>query len=179
MITSRMSQQQEMKLCSLFNHPKLSLLFKASVHGFCTYTFHQKCDRQGPTVTVAYNNSGYVFGGYVSKDYSQSNQYIVDEKAFLFSFNEREVDKDPLRVVSTNAQNSFYDTNTGPNFNSLVFLYNNTATVYSNPGTYDFDPVQMHGNDLQLSECEVYRVEAEGEIYYTNSAFQSKQRWFT
>ncbi|XP_050949776.1 interferon induced protein 44c2 isoform X4 [Labeo rohita] len=28
-----------------------------------------------------------------------------------------------------------------------------------NPGTYQFDPQKMHGNDLELTECEVYRVE--------------------
>lgn len=164
-INSRLSKKQEMKLCALLGHAKLSLLYKASVHSFNSNIFHQKCDRQGPTVTVAYNNSGYIFGAYISKDYAQTGQNIVDDKAFLFSFNEREVDKAPLRVVSTEAQRSYIDGNTGPNFNSLLFIYNNTATVYSNPGTYNFDPAEMHGNDLQLSECEVYRVE--GELYFS------------
>lgn len=138
---------------------RLGLLFKASVHGYTGPVFHQKCDRQGPTLTVAYNNSGYIFGAYTSKDYAQTGQNIEDEKAFLFSFSEREMKKDPLRVVSGQPQYSFYDGAAGPHFNSLVFLNNNTATVYSNPGTYVFDPLEMHGNDLQLVECEVYRVE--------------------
>ncbi|XP_053484657.1 interferon induced protein 44c2 [Ictalurus furcatus] len=163
-INSRLSKKQEMKLCALLGHAKLSLLYKASMHGFNSNIFHEKCDRQGPTVTVAYNNSGYIFGAYISKDYAQTGQNIVDDKAFLFSFNEREVDKAPLRVVSTEAQRSYIDGNTGPNFNSLLFIYNNTATVYSNPGTYNFDPAEMHGNDLQLSECEVYRVEGFGSL---------------
>lgn len=163
-VTSRLSKQQEAKLCSLLGHSNLSLLFKGSVHGFTANAFHQKCDRQGATVTVAYNNSGYVFGAYTSKNYAQTGQNIIDEEAFLFSFQEREVDKAPLCVMSTNAQYSFYDTTSGPNYDSLVFLYNNTAMVYSNPGTYHFDPVQMHGNDLHLSECEVYRVEGEIDL---------------
>lgn len=162
-IKSRLSKQQEMKLCSLLGHVKLNLLFKASVHGFTADAFHRKCDRQGPTVTVAYNNSGYICGGYTSKDYAQTNQNIADDKAFLFSFKEGEVDKAPLRVVSTEANRSLVDGNSGPNYVSMVFLYNNTATVYSNPGTYNFDPVEMHGNDLQLCECEAYRVE--GEVF--------------
>ncbi|XP_053353471.1 interferon-induced protein 44-like [Clarias gariepinus] len=158
-ITSRLSMEQELKLCSLLGQDKLTLLFKASVHGFTADAFHRKCDRQGSTVTVAYNDSGYIFGAYTSKDYTQTGQNIMDDKAFMFSFNEREVDKAPLRWTSTNAQCSFIDGNTGPNYVSLLFLHNNTATVYSNPGTYNFIPVEMHGNDLQLSECEVYRVE--------------------
>lgn len=165
-IKSNLSKQQEMKLCSLLGHAKLSLLFKASVHSFYMNSFHQKCDRQGPTVTVAYNNSGYIFGAYTSKDYAQTGQNIADDKAFLFSFNAHDVDKAPLRVVSTEAQRAFIDGTTGPNYISLVFLYNNTATVFSSPNTYLFDPVEMHGNDLQLSECEVYRVE--GEIHFSS-----------
>ncbi|XP_060729650.1 interferon induced protein 44c2 [Tachysurus vachellii] len=163
-IKSHLSKQQEMKLCSLLGQAKLSLLFKASVHGFNINIFHQKCDRQGPTVTVGYNNSGYIFGAYTSKDYALTGQNIADDQAFLFSFNAHDMDKAPLRVVSTEAQRAFIDGNTGPNYISLVFLYNNTATVYSNPNTYLFDPVEMHGNDLQLSECEVYRVEGFGSL---------------
>ncbi|XP_053353477.1 interferon-induced protein 44-like [Clarias gariepinus] len=161
-VTSCLSKEQELKLCSLLGHVKLSLLFKASVHGFTADAFHRKCDRQGPTVTVAYNYSGYIFGAYTSKDYAQTGQKIADDKAFLFSLNEGEVDKDPLRVVST--KHAFTDGNTEPNYGSLIFLHNNTATVYSNPGIYNFIPVEMHGNDLQLSECEVYRVEGFGSL---------------
>ncbi|KAL6489669.1 hypothetical protein MHYP_G00000140 [Metynnis hypsauchen] len=163
-VTSRLSRQQEQKLCSMLGCNRLSLLFKASVHGYSGPVFHQKCDRQGPTVTVAYNNSGYIFGAYTSRDYAQTNQNIADDKAFLFSFNEREMKKDPLRVVSGDTQQSFIDGAAGPNFQSLVFLNNNTATVHSNPGVYRFNPVEMHGNDLQLVECEVYRVEGAGSI---------------
>ncbi|XP_049338792.1 interferon-induced protein 44-like isoform X1 [Astyanax mexicanus] len=158
-VTSRLSKQQEMKLCSMLSCSRLSLLFKASVHGYTGAAFHQKCDNQGPTVTVAYNISGYIFGAYTSKNYAQTGQNILDENAFLFSFNEREMKKDPLRVVCAAGQYSSYDTSTGPYFHSLVFLHNDTPTVYSNPGTFNFDPVEMHGNDLQLIECEVYRVE--------------------
>ncbi|MCI4377774.1 hypothetical protein PGIGA_G00207160 [Pangasianodon gigas] len=162
-ITSKLTRQQELKLCSLLGHAKLSLLFKASMHGFTASAFHQKCDRQGPTVTVAYNNSGYIFGAYISKDYAQTGQNIADDKAFLFSFNDHEADKPPLRVVSTDTNCSFQDVNTGPHYVSLAFLYNNT-TVHSKPGTYNFDPVEMHGNDLQLIELEVYRVEGFGSL---------------
>ncbi|KAL7879377.1 hypothetical protein SRHO_G00016310 [Serrasalmus rhombeus] len=163
-VTSRLSRQQEKKLCSMLGCNRLHLLFKASVHGYTGDAFHRKCDRQGPTVTVSYNQSGYVFGAYTSRDYAQTNQNIADEKAFLFSFNDQEVKKDPLRVASGEPQRSHHDGAGGPNFISLVFLYNNTATVYSNPGTYPFDPAEIHGNDLQLAECEVYRVEGAGAL---------------
>ncbi|KTF75526.1 hypothetical protein cypCar_00031228 [Cyprinus carpio] len=176
-VTSSLNKWQRKKLCSLLNHANLSLLFKASVHGFNATTFHQKCNTQGPTVIVAYNKSGYVFGAFTSKSYAQTGQNVVDSKAFLFSFNDKEMKEDPLRVVTANPQYSFTDN--GPNFDSLVFLYNNSATVSSYPGTYQFDPQKMHGNDLQLTECEVYRVEdCEGlmEKPWRNVQWNSERR---
>ncbi|XP_049339087.1 interferon-induced protein 44-like [Astyanax mexicanus] len=100
-VTSRLSKQQEMKLCSMLSCSRLSLLFKGSVHGYTGAAFHQKCDNQGPTVTVAHNISGYIFGAYTSKNYAQTGQNIADANAFLFSFNEREMKKDPLRAFRT------------------------------------------------------------------------------
>ncbi|XP_067308436.1 interferon-induced protein 44-like isoform X2 [Pseudorasbora parva] len=162
-ITSSLTEWQKKKLCSLFSHASFSLLFKASVHGYHLTTFHQKCNIQGPTVIVAYNKSGYVFGAFTSKNFGQTSQNIVDDKAFLFSFNDKEMKEDPLRVFSGNPQFAFTDN--GPNFGSLVFLYNNTTTVRSIPaGAYRFDPQKMHGNDLYLTECEVYRVEECGGL---------------
>ncbi|XP_066536573.1 interferon induced protein 44c2 [Hoplias malabaricus] len=163
-VTSRLSRQQENKICSMLGCSRLSLLYKASVHSYSANAFHQKCDQQGPTMTVAYNNSGFIFGGYTSKDYTQSNQNVSDEKTFLFSFNEREMKREPLRVSAEGQYSLQHVAASGPNFLSLVFLYNNTAAIYANPGTYKFDPVELYGNNLQLSECEVYRVEGSGSL---------------
>ncbi len=171
-VTSSLNKWQKKKLCLLFNHANFSLLFKASVHGFNATAFHQKCNMQGPTVIVAYNKSGYVFGAFTCKNFAQAGVVIVDDKAFLFSFNDKEIKEDPLRVLSGNPQYAFTDN--GPNFTSLVFLYNNTATVYSNPGTYQFHPQKMHGNDLHLTECEVYRVEGMYYLcYFSHNCWES------
>ncbi|TRY81983.1 hypothetical protein DNTS_030988 [Danionella cerebrum] len=162
-VTSKLAKWELKKICPLLNHAKLCLLFKASVHGYTFDAFNHKCNLQGPTVIVAYNKSGYVFGAFTSKNFAQTGQNVVDEKAFLFSFNERQMKEDPLRVVSGNPQFSFFDI--GPNFGSLIFLHRNTATIHSDPaGAYKFDPLQMHGNDLALTECEVYRVEEAGRL---------------
>ena len=159
-VTSRLTRNQEKKISSMFGHARLNLIYKASVHGYTYNHFLNKCSKQGPTLTVAYNNTGFIFGGYISKDFAQTGVNVVDEKAFLFSLDGREQNPEPYRVKSVTGQASFTDGNTGPNFGSLIFLYNHDATVYSNPGNFfNFDPLKMHGNDLQLTECEVYRVE--------------------
>lgn len=164
LVTSRLTKDQEKKICSLFGHAKLSLIYKASVHGYTANNFHSRCDRQGPTMTIGYNNTGFVFGAYISKDYALTGQNIADEKAFLFGLDGRQQNPEPYRVAS-GGQYSFTDGNTGPNFGSLLFLHNNGAAIYSNPGNFfNFDPLRMHGNDLVLTECEVYRVEECGAL---------------
>ena len=61
-VTSRLSEDQEKQLLSLFGQARICLLYKASVHDYTAVDFHARCDRQGPTITVAYNQSGFIFG---------------------------------------------------------------------------------------------------------------------
>ncbi|XP_063076298.1 interferon-induced protein 44-like [Engraulis encrasicolus] len=159
-VTSRLTTAQEKRIRAMFGHARLSLLYKASIHGYNNANFHNKCNQQGSTLTIAYNNSGFIFGAYISKDYAQTGQNVVDEKAFLFSFDEKEQNPEPYRVASQNGKAAFTDGDTGPNFGSLIFLLNNAEAIHSAPGDFfTFDPNQMHGGNLQLLECEVYRVE--------------------
>ncbi|KAM7376107.1 hypothetical protein PAMP_005854 [Pampus punctatissimus] len=162
-VTSSLSENQQKKLMSLLGHVRFHLLYKASVHGFTAAAFHSRCDKQGPTVIVAYNAAGFVFGAYTSKDYTQSGEGIKDEEAFLYSIS-AEVNK-PLRVAIISGQCAFTDGNTGPNYGALVFLHQDNPVVQSNPGTgFHFQPAAMHGEDLALTEFEVYRVECMGDL---------------
>uniref|UniRef100_A0A4W5JWQ5 TLDc domain-containing protein n=1 Tax=Hucho hucho TaxID=62062 RepID=A0A4W5JWQ5_9TELE len=157
-VKSSLSVEQEKKLLSLFSHVRLHLLYKASIHGYMHSAFHNRCDGQGPTILVAYNKAGFVFGGYISKNYAQTGQVINDDKAFLYSITDRR--EKPLRVSSTDGQYGFTDGKHGLNVGVLWFLNNNTATVQIVVGnSYTFEAEEMHGNNLQLTECEVYRVE--------------------
>ncbi|XP_072222264.1 interferon-induced protein 44-like [Leuresthes tenuis] len=162
-VTSRLSKDQQTKLLSLLGHVRLHLLYKASVHGFTAAAFHGYCDKQGPTVIAAYNAAGFVFGAYTSKDYTQSGQAVIDEEAFLYSISAGE--NKPLRVAGIAGQSAFTDVVTGPNFGALVFLLNDGPALQSNPGTgFHFQAANMHGNNLVLTEFEVYRVEGLGDF---------------
>ncbi|XP_024299567.1 interferon-induced protein 44 isoform X1 [Oncorhynchus tshawytscha] len=165
-VKSSLSVEQEKKLLSLFGHVRLHLLYKASVQSYMHSAFHNRCDGQGPTVLVAYNKAGFVFGGYISKNYAQTNQAINDDKAFLYSITDQR--EKPLRVSSTDGQYGFTDGKNGLNVGVLWFLNNNTSTVQIVAGnSYTFEGEEMHGNDLQLTECEVYRVEDCGGLLKT------------
>ncbi|KAM6892548.1 interferon-induced protein 44-like [Xenentodon cancila] len=159
----KLSGSQQRTVCSRLGSVRLKLLYQASVHGFTAASFHQRCDNVAPTVSVGYNASGYVFGGYTRRPFCQSEQYANDEQAFLFTFSGAKLSTFPtsnppyaLKMVSSS----------GPYFGeALVLLYGNKPAVYSNPGSYyNFTAVEMHGNDLKLTECEVYQLEESPEL---------------
>ncbi|TKS74292.1 Interferon-induced protein 44-like [Collichthys lucidus] len=155
----RLTRSQQKSICSQLGSVKLQLLYKASIHGFTGAAFHQRCDNQGPTLSVGYNASGYVFGGYTRQPFSQSGQYVHDDQAFLFTFKQENLLKNPV-TGPANAVRMI--ANSGPYFGeALVLVIGGQAKVHSNPGNYyNFNAAEMHGNDLNLTECEVYQVEA-------------------
>ncbi|XP_030646904.1 interferon-induced protein 44-like [Chanos chanos] len=155
-LTSDLTSAQERQLCDLLGEVRLHLLYKASVHGYYANSFHERCDNKGPTITVGYNSSGYVFGGYTAKPYAQTGQYINDNTAFLFTFQGGNITRFPV----SNSVYSRIDNGNGPTFGQdLYFLYNNSATIHCKPGHYyTFNAATLHGNNLQLTECEVYQV---------------------
>uniref|UniRef100_A0A8C0JFQ4 TLDc domain-containing protein n=1 Tax=Chelonoidis abingdonii TaxID=106734 RepID=A0A8C0JFQ4_CHEAB len=162
-VKSRLTQDEVEQLQRLLGSRSLSLLYKASVHGYNASIFHAKCYAQGPTVAVAYNGSGYVFGGFTSQCYVSSGRYINDEKAFLFRLKGREGVLSPLKIPVKTATSAIYDhSSNGPNFGggALQLLDQNAAAAAtSSNDNYTFNVADLHGNDLGLTECEVYRVE--------------------
>ncbi|XP_016146553.1 interferon-induced protein 44-like [Sinocyclocheilus grahami] len=155
-LTSDLTEEQSKQLHDLLGNVKLSLLYKASVHGYQASAFHQRCDRQGPTLLVAYNRSGYIFGGYTSVDYTRNEQCITDEEAFLFSFQ----GKFPVYIKANSGHYARYDNAGMPNFGQqLYFCKNNQPVVYIRGGkSFSFNAERFYGNDTVLTECEVYKV---------------------
>ncbi|XP_071402728.1 interferon-induced protein 44-like isoform X3 [Centroberyx affinis] len=159
----RLTKSQQRALCSQLGDVKLQLLYKASIHGFTGAAFHQQCENKGPTVSVGYNPSGYVFGGYTSKPFNESEEHMQDDQAFLFTFSGANLLKYPV-TSSAYAVNMISDS--GPYFGEdLVLVHGSQAEAYSDPGNYySFTAAEMHGNDLQLTECEVYQVKERKDL---------------
>ncbi|KAM3620645.1 uncharacterized protein V6R79_026409 [Siganus canaliculatus] len=213
----RLTENQQKTLSSQLGGVRLKLLYKASVHGFTGAAFHQRCDNRSPTVSVGYNYSDFVFGGFTKQPFSQSEQYVHDDQAFLFSFSGENLRKHPVtsaavkrmgtrgpqfgravcgyddyrldeqefdrlsihyKSYEASANRSGSTTvhkypvtsaacavrmvrNSGPYFGEdLVLVNGNKPVVRSSPGHYyNFPAAEMHGNDLSLTECEVYQVE--------------------
>lgn len=62
------------------------LLFRASRDGFCSAAFHQECDWKGPTVVLARETNGNLFGGYTEMTWDCKYGWKQCKRAFLFSF---------------------------------------------------------------------------------------------
>uniref|UniRef100_A0A8C0YQG3 Interferon induced protein 44f1 n=1 Tax=Cyprinus carpio carpio TaxID=630221 RepID=A0A8C0YQG3_CYPCA len=156
-LTSSLTEDQSKQLCDLLGNVKLTLLYKASVYGYKPLFFHKRCDSQGPTLLVAYNRTGYIFGGYTSVDYTRNEQYITDEEAFLFSFQ----GKFPVYIKVNSGHYARYDNAGMPNFGQqLYFCKNKQPVVYIQGGkSFSFNAERFYGNDSRLTECEVYKVE--------------------
>ncbi|XP_030583942.1 interferon-induced protein 44-like [Archocentrus centrarchus] len=159
----RLTKNQQRTICSQLGRFRLQLLYKASIHGFTGAAFHQRCDNRSPTVSVGYNNSGYVFGGYTKQPFSQSGQYVNDDQAFLFTFSGEKLLKYPVTGPGYAVK---MVANSGPYFGeALALVSGSKPVVYNNPGNYyNFTAAEMHGNDLNLTECEVYQVEESTEL---------------
>eukprot|EP00808_Paulinella_micropora_P030341 g9876.t1 len=151
------------------------LLYKASVDGWSSATFHQKCDNQGPTITIARNNDGFVFGGYAALSWNQNGAYIADnaKRSFLFSLSDGK-GRAPFKcTLEKNQQHALYGgQGYGPTFGGPHDLhlnldgYSQQAKSHSNLGFTYTVPVGMDGqtalagsfNTWTLVEVEVYQV---------------------
>uniref|UniRef100_A0A3Q4I0S5 Interferon-induced protein 44-like n=1 Tax=Neolamprologus brichardi TaxID=32507 RepID=A0A3Q4I0S5_NEOBR len=157
-MNAKLTKSRQSAICSDLGRVRLQLLYKASVHGFTGAAFHQQCDHRSPTVSVGYNDSGFVFGGYTKQPFNQSGGFVNDDKAFLFTFTGEQLLKYPVTGPG-NAVKMIG--NSGPYFGeALVLVHGSTPVAYSSPGNYyNFTAAEMHGDDLDLTECEVYQVE--------------------
>lgn len=152
---------------------QFELLYSIMRDGCNATTFHQKCDGQGPTVTVLYNQQGTVYGAYTALNWDQSGAWKSDGTAFMFR----------LQLNGTAAANKFaaktathaiYCPSTyGPAFGDGhdLFTFQNSVT---NSGGYfalngymkignTFDPKGVSSNDINngnmnVNELEVYKV---------------------
>ncbi len=61
------------------------LLYRATRDGFNASSFHRKCDSVSKTITIIKTDSNYVFGGFTSAYWNSIDDWVSDEKAFLFS----------------------------------------------------------------------------------------------
>ena len=67
----------------------MKLLFSTNIHGDSSANFHTYCDHHYNTLTVVYSNNRRRFGGFTTAEWDKSNSFKIDEKAFIFSLDDK------------------------------------------------------------------------------------------
>ncbi|XP_013410369.1 interferon-induced protein 44-like [Lingula anatina] len=112
-----------------------NLLYSATRDGCSGQAFHQKCNNQGPTVSIGQNSAGYIIGGYTSIPWTSRGDYFNDDRAFLFQLFPNKV-----KFARNGNGNDVYDNATyGPTFGGDL-NYNQTA--FDTAGRYGYGRVR-------------------------------------
>ena len=95
------------KLCGFKIRGK-RLLYRASVDGYASVVFHQKCDNTPNTLTVIKSENGYVFGGFTPLTWDGCSGDKKDHKTFLFSLKNKENKPEKMLKDTSKANRSIY-----------------------------------------------------------------------
>lgn len=89
---------------------KFELLYKATRDGFLPSDFHETCDNQGATITLAQTKKGgFVFGGYTSQPWDGTSGSKSDPTAFLFTLtNPNEIPPTRYPIKPEECENAIY-----------------------------------------------------------------------
>jgi len=101
------------------------LLFDTSKDGDAASTFHDRCDGEGPTVTIVETTQGVVFGGYTDVSWvSGSGSWGIDKDAFVFRLRPAPIKK--FEVYSTGYA-IYRHSSYGPQFGNMAFRIANNC----------------------------------------------------
>jgi hypothetical protein len=146
----------------------LDLLYRGSRDGLNARSFHQKCNNQGPTVTVVKSTESYIFGGFSDLPWtSQNTQYIQSNRAFLFGLHchgSNQPIKLPLKG-NFNGNAIYRHSTHGPTFGVGYDLRlwgggccHYLGSTYALPPGWTSSAFFTGENSFALSDIEVFRV---------------------
>ena len=130
------TEEQYNLVCDWINRDKnfkFKLLYKATMDGDTKNIFHNKCDNQGPTVSIIESKDGQIFGGYASKSWDRNQKFISDPNSFLFNVNIKR------KFPGTNnpGLKSGYICNFGDNRREELYLYDRFLSKGPVDGSYN------------------------------------------
>ncbi|WAQ94438.1 IFI44-like protein [Mya arenaria] len=155
------------------------LLYSITRNGCNASVLHQKCDNQGPTLTVLYNMEGSVYGGYTGVSWQSPHNVLnqTDDAAFLYQL-DISSSKIPKKFPSKSGQTAICSfVGHGPIFgsNTSVDLFTFSGDILkSSSGEYNMNgnmilygknyetggtlPKEVNNGHMRVAELEVYAV---------------------
>ena len=87
---------------------KVSLLYRASEHGWHPADFHKYCDDKGPTLSLVRCKYGYLAAGFTSKSWTTYGKDVEDSSAIVFALT-----NDLLALKPNNPKMAVYHSSVG------------------------------------------------------------------
>ena len=150
----------------------MKLLYRGTRDGMDHNYFHNKCNNQGPTISLFKNDKGNIFGGYASTDWTSSNNYKSAPESFIFTFTNIH-GTEPTKFPNSDTKYSIYGgSDRGPTFgggHDIYTLYssNNTSASYF-PNSYQdilgkgrsifTGDLNNSNTSFNLKEIEVFKI---------------------
>ena len=101
----------------------MKLLYRGTRDGMGSNYFHNKCNNQGPTISLFKNYKGYIFGGYSSTDWTSYGNYKSAPDSFIFTLTNIH-GTEPTKFPNSNTNRSIYDrSDFGPTFGGGFDIY--------------------------------------------------------
>jgi len=168
-----MTKEEESILLSFLpkgKQSKVTLLYRGSRDGFGANDFHSKCNGKGATVTIVLSDGfNHVFGGFTNVTWNSANNWVRDERAFVYLLRSGKGDKpQKWNIKSGQEEHAISDlSNHGPAFGagrdiSIVKNCNSVKDNYCNPTSYSGpsnNAVMAGAFKFKVKEIEVYLVE--------------------
>ena len=124
------------KIYEWSGYNNMKLLYRGTRDGMEANIFHNKCNNQGPTISLFKNDKGYIFGGYASTDWTSCNNWKSAPESFIFTLTNIH-GTEPTKFPNSGAYCIIYNSSTyGPNFGGHD-IYTNKDDSYANfPNSY-------------------------------------------
>ena len=84
LLESKRENEFLQKIYEWSGYNKIELIFRGSRDGTTSEVFHNKCDNQGPTITLIKSDLGNIFGGFASISWTNPNSETLKMLLILF-----------------------------------------------------------------------------------------------
>lgn len=154
-VTTRLTWNEEKILQKLLGNVSLSLLYKSSVHGHSIGEMLNKCNHQGPTITVIYFPN-YIVGAFLYRSYPQMSENFRNQNSFYF-------------LLKTNKTKTVKFLNVEPKIVSEKLEFYSSNNIIFSLSLHESQVIIHRSLKIPLGikrlkttnylECEVFRVE--------------------
>ena len=171
---SKRSDEFIRKIYEWSGYDNMKLLYRGTRDGMTNKCFHNKCNNQGPTISLFKNDKGNIFGGYASIDWTGNDGYKSAPDSFIFTLTNIH-GTEPTKFPNSDSNYSIYDDPSyGPTFcnssgNDIYTLYssNNCSASYFPYGYKDIlgkgrsiftGDSNNNNNSFKIKEIEFFKI---------------------